>query len=287
MGSLALVLSACSAEPGAEISLRLDSTPSEETSTSVEAEPSDGTQAKPTTTQPQSDVPERPDWLGSRVLPTTPAGNVPPQTTPSELVDRRLQTADTLPPPSDFTSSIDLLAGEPLERSTWIEGCPVAADDLRYVTVSFWGFDDRPHRGELILHADVTEQLVAVFETLYEARFPIEEMRIVTQADVDAPPTGDGNNTSSFVCRVVTGGSRFSEHAYGLAIDINPFHNPYIKGDVTLPELATAYNDRSRVVPGMIVDGDVVVSAFDDIGWGWGGRWNSLKDYQHFALNDR
>lgn len=230
-----------------------------------------------------------PDWLGSRVLPTIPGGRVVPQTTPEELLDRRLITNDTLPPPEGdgFESSVGPLEGDALARSTWNDGCPVDVEDLAYVRVSFWGFDERPHTGELIVHVGVADDIVAVFEQLHAARFPIEEMRIVTQADLDAPPIGDGNNTSSFVCRAVTGGSRFSEHASGLAIDVNPFHNPYVKGDLVLPELATSYGDRSVVLPGMILEGDPVVAAFDAAGWGWGGRWRSLKDYQHFALNDR
>lgn len=234
-------------------------------------------------------TPTRPDWLGTRVLPTSADGQVVPQTTPPELIDRRFATIDLLPPPSadSFESSVAPLTGDPLARSTWNELCPVTVDELRYVTVSFWGFDDRPHTGELILHERVVADVVTVFETLYQARFPIEEMRIVTPADLDAPPTGDGNNTASFACREVTGGSRFSEHAYGLAIDINPFHNPYVKGELILPELATSYIERTPLRPGMVAEGGVAVAAFDAIGWGWGGRWQSLTDYHHFALNDR
>ena len=227
--------------------------------------------------------------LGQRTLPTTADGSVVPQTTPAALVDRRLTAPDVLPPPTSgrFESTIEPLAGEPLARSTWKEGCPVGRDQLRYLTVSFWGFDGRPHQGELIVHQQVADDIVAVFATLYDARYPIEEMRITTQAELDADPTGDGNSTSAFVCRAVTGGSSFSEHASGLAIDINPFQNPYEKGDLVLPELAAAYLDRSRAAPGIITEGDVVVDAFDAIGWGWGGRWRSLKDYQHFSLNNR
>ncbi len=231
-----------------------------------------------------------PDWLGSRPLPTTDDGSVVPQTTPEELVDRRFITTDTLAPPAGdaFESSIEPLAGEPLDRSTWTADCPVTVDELRYLTMSFWGFDDRPHTGEMIVNASVAEDVVAVFERLYEVRFPIEEMRIVTRADLDAAPTGDGNMTTAFVCRKVVGGSdEFSQHAFGLAVDINPFQNPYIKGDVVLPELATSYTDRSEPKPGMHLEGGPAVAAFDEIGWGWGGRWRTLKDYQHFSLNSR
>lgn len=230
----------------------------------------------------------RPDWLGTRTLPTTPNGRATAQTTPAELEGRRFATIDTLVPPTDgFNSTVDPLAGEPLQRSTWRSGCPVPAEELRYVTVSFWGFDGRPHQGELILNATVADDIVGVFRTLYDARYPIEEMRIVTQADLDAPPIGDGNNTSSFSCREVVGGTSFSEHAFGLAIDINPFHNPYIRDGYVLPELATFYLDRSIDEPAVIADDSIVVQAFDELGWGWGGRWNSLKDYQHFSANNR
>jgi hypothetical protein len=231
----------------------------------------------------------RPGWLGQRTLPTDSSGVVPPQSTPAELADRRFATVDVLPPPTSerFESTIGPLEGDALARSTWSDECPVAVDQLRYITMSFWGFDDRPHQGELIAHERVASDLVEVFAALYEARFPIEEMRVTSQAELDLDPTGDGNNTSAFVCRAVTGGSRFSEHAYGLAVDINPFQNPYQRGSVVLPELAASYLDRDDVRPGMILDGDVVVKAFDAIGWGWGGAWSSLLDYQHFALFDR
>jgi hypothetical protein len=84
-----------------------------------------------------------------------------------------------------------------------------------------------------------------VFRRLHAARFPLEEVRIITSEELDLPPTGDGNVTSAFVCRPTVGGSRWSEHAYGRAIDINPFHNPYVRGDLVLPELAGAYVDRA------------------------------------------
>ncbi|MGH1491548.1 MAG: M15 family metallopeptidase [Acidimicrobiales bacterium] len=232
----------------------------------------------------------RPSWLGQRTLPTSSNGLVVvPQTTPEELRDRRLLTIDTLPTPADesFRFTIGAIPADVLARSTWVDGCPVPVDGLAYLTMTFWGFDGRVHTGEMIVNAAQADNMVSVFEKLHAARFPIEEMRVVSQADLDAEPTGDGNNTTAFVCRAVTGGSRFSEHAYGLAIDINPFHNPYKRGALILPELAVEYLDRAGQKPGVVVAGDVAVEAFAAIGWEWGGDWRSLKDYQHFALNNR
>ncbi len=98
-------------------------------------------------------------------------------------------------------------------------------------------------------------------------------------------PTGDGNNTGAFVCRPSRGTTSWSEHAYGRAVDINPFHNPYVKGEVVLPELASAYTDRDAARPGMIGAGDAATRAFQAIGWGWGGNWRSSRDYMHFSAD--
>ena len=84
-------------------------------------------------------LPLRPDGFG-QVLPTPP-----------ELVDRRLPTIDLLPPPADgpFASTVAAVPHDVVARSSWEPACPVTLDELRYVTVSFWGFDDRAHTGEL------------------------------------------------------------------------------------------------------------------------------------------
>jgi poly-gamma-glutamate synthesis protein (capsule biosynthesis protein) len=110
-------------------------------------------------------------------------------------------------------------------------------------------------------------------------------MRLVDDfgADDDASVTAD--NTSAFNCRPVTGGTRWSQHSYGRAIDVNPFENPYVTdGSVLVPGSAT-YVDRSNVRPGMILAGDAVVDAFTSRGWTWGGSWTSPIDYQHFSTS--
>jgi hypothetical protein len=231
----------------------------------------------------------RPDWLGTQELPRRADGFGQAQQTPDELVDRRLPPPEHLPPPSSdaFEADIARVPDEVLERSTWSSSCPVGRDELRYVTVTFWGFDDRAHTGELLVHHSAADDLVGVFESLYEVRFPIEEMRIVTAAELDAPPTGDGNNTTAFVCRPGVGGATWSEHAFGLAVDVNPFHNPYVRGDLVLPELSGAYLDRDDHRPGMIQPGDVVTESFATIGWGWGGTWRSSTDWMHFSASGR
>ena len=268
--------------------------PSTTVTTSTEKERPSAPQADPapveppatTTTEPEPDPGyDRPDWLGSRPLPLRPDGLGEIQPTPPELVDRQLATPDHLPrPPSkEFAASIEPVPDEVAARSTWEAACPVTLDELRYVRVAFWGFDGLHHTGELLVHRDVAEQIVQVFARLHDARFPVEEMRITRRDELDAHPTGDGNNTGSFVCRPTVGSSSWSQHAYGLALDLNPFHNPLDRDDIVIPELASAYLDRTDVRPGMILAGDAVTQAFAEIGWGWGGDWSSSKDWMHFS----
>jgi len=222
------------------------------------------------------------------VLPLRPDGFGVVRPTPAILRNRRLPTTDLfpLPKPDRFSGTIGPVPRSVVERSTWRPKCPVPLDQLSYLKMTFWGFDHRPHTGEMIVNASVADEIVGVFRALYEARFPIEEMRVVTLREQRAwhtAPTGDTNVTSSFECRQATLGSTWSQHAYGLAVDINPFHNPYVRGDLVAPELAPAYGNREWHRPGMILQGDVATRAFDAIGWGWGGRWSSLKDWMHFS----
>lgn len=242
----------------------------------------------PVPAPPATTGPPVPVWVvGAELLPlrTDGLGEILP--TPPVLVDRRLSTTDLLPPPASggFESTIDPLDDAVRARmgDTLAPGCPVAVEDLRYLTMSFRGFDGLAHTGEMVVHADEAEDVVGVFRRLFDADFPLEEMRLITDADVAAPPTGDGNNTGAFICRAVRGGTRFSAHASGLAIDVNPFHNPYQRDDIVLPERASAYLDRTDVRPGMILRGDVVTEAFADIGWTWGGDFDSVVDTMHFS----
>ncbi len=229
----------------------------------------------------------RPEWLGTRLLPLRPDEFGEVQPTPPELQDRQLETIDVLVPPAGegYEWSIDPIPADVLARSSWLAECPVTLDELSYLTMSHFGFDQKFHTGEMIVNTSVAEQVVEVFRDLHEARFPIEQMRVITKEEIDAHPTGDWNDTTSFVCRPAVGSESWSQHAYGFAVDVNPFHNPYLKGDLVLPELASAYTDRDTVRVGMIVPGDVVTESFGGIGWGWGGNWSSLKDWMHFSLS--
>jgi hypothetical protein len=224
------------------------------------------------------------------VLPETADGYGEVRPTPRVMRDRRWNTRDSVSmlPGAGFKAILaDPAPEQVVARSTWQPGCPVDKDDLAWIRMTYWGFDNARHSGEMLVNRSVAEGLVDVFQKLYRAKFPIESMGIAEPQDLDAPPTGDGNVTGSFACRPIRGGTEFSQHAFGLAVDLNPFQNPYQQGDLVLPELASAYLDRDWLRPGMITPGGPATRAFGSIGWQWGGNWSSLKDYQHFSLNNR
>lgn len=285
-----IAVSACAGQTSDPVntSTSAESRTSSSPATTTPSVPTTTSTTMPTTTTTINPF-ARPDWLGTRLLPLRPDGHGEVQPTPPELVDRQLETVDHLDPPAsdEFIATIEPIPDDVLARSSWTNECPVSVDDLRYLTMTHHGFDGKVHTGEMIVNADFAEAVVAGFRRIFAAGFPIEQMRVTRLEEVDDHPTGDFNETGSFVCRPAVGSGNWSMHAFGLAIDVNPFHNPYWKGDLVIPELASAYTDRDDVRPGMIFAGDVVVEAFADMGWGWGGDWNTLKDWMHFSVSGR
>lgn len=151
--------------------------------------------------------------------------------------------------------------------------------------MSYWGFDDQPHQGALVVHADVVSAVLDVFHRLYDQRFPIRRMDPIDAFGGSDPASMDADNTSGFNCRlaVTDGPQQWSVHAYGQAIDVNPVENPYLQGGKVQPAAGSAYLDRADVRPGMAAPDGVLVDAFAAAGWQWGGRWDGSPDYQHFS----
>jgi D-alanyl-D-alanine carboxypeptidase len=173
-------------------------------------------------------------------------------------------------------------------RYSWRRGCPVGPVELRLLRVDHWGLDGRVHRGELIVHRDHARRVLVVLEKLFKARYPVQRLRVVDAYRADDDRSMAANNTSGFNCRRVSGSSRWSEHAFGRAIDLNPLRNPYVtRGGRVSPPAGRPYANRDRRAAGMIHGGDAVVRAFAAAGWRWGGSWSGSHDYQHFSSTGR
>ncbi|MGW0807134.1 M15 family metallopeptidase [Nonomuraea sp. NPDC002799] len=211
---------------------------------------------EPVTSAPMGDTPE----------PTAPASPAPSATAPPA-----------------FQAKVSKVSRDRLPYS-WQTGCPVHYRDLRLVTLTYWGFDNKAHTGELVVRKTVTDDIVTVFRRLYGWRWPIYQMKLVDAFKADDFDSIDANNTSAFNCRRATGSSNWSNHAYGQAIDINPRENPYVTASgSTAHQNAKKFTKRPMKGKGVINPGDKVVKAFAAVGWEWGGYWSGTKDFQHFS----
>ena len=178
------------------------------------------------------------------------------------------------------------IRGQVRERivgSSWHRGCPVALPKLRLVEVTYRGFDGDRHRGRLVVHRTQSEAVSDVMRRLYRIDYPIRRMELVDRYGADDHRSMAADNTSAFNCRFVAGTNRWSMHAYGRAIDVNPVENPYVSGSHVSPPAGARFADRSSRAPGVIHRHGFVVRAFRRIGWEWGGNWSSPKEYQHFS----
>jgi len=172
---------------------------------------------------------------------------------------------------------------------SWHRGCPVALSDLRYLRMSYRGFDGKDHFGEMIVHRSVASDVRKIFGELYRMKYPIRRMRLVSDYKGSDYASIEADNTSAFNCRNATGSGKWSRHAYGKAIDLNPLENPYVSRSGHIAHKASLpYAKRTRRNPfkpenrAVLLRGGPVVTLFKKHGWRWGGDWHSIKDYQHF-----
>ena len=193
------------------------------------------------------------------------------------LVALALQT-----PP--FSHSVSRVTAADLPHS-WHRGCPVEPASLRRLRLTYWGFDGRGHAGALIVNARAVATLTRVFSRLYAARFPVRRMRRIDEYGGSDERSLEADNTAAFNCRyaVAAGPKRWSVHAYGLAVDVDPVENPYLEGGHVHPRAGLRVPRPLARRRGMAVHGGLLVRAFAEEGWQWGGRWTSAPDYQHFS----
>ena len=162
------------------------------------------------------------------------------------------------------------------------EDAEVKLSDLRYLRLSYVDFEGKDQVGEMICNKAIADDLVAIFRELYEARYPIRSIRLIDDFGGDDEASMAADNTSCFNYRKKTGMRELSKHARGLAVDINPFENPYVRPSRVRPAGASAYADRSKDFPHKIDKDDLCYRLFRAHGFYWGGTWRSVKDYQHF-----
>lgn len=167
-------------------------------------------------------------------------------------------------------------------RSYPEEDAGISLSDLRYLKLLYYDFGGRVRRGEMVCNRAIADDLLYIFKELYKAKYPIASIRLIDDFDGDDQRSMEANNTSCFNYRTKTSGTSLSAHARGMAVDVNPLQNPYVKGEIVEPEAAREYADRTVDFPHKITDDDLCCKLFRSRGFQWGGAWNSVKDYQHF-----
>ena len=219
-----------------------------------------------------------------------PVSSIPPVELPGDAPLPTVQ-APAAPAPvgsgaHPVVSSVPDAVWSRMQGNTWHDGC-LARSSLRYITVNYWGFDGLRHRGELVMAASAADSAASALERLYSLGFPIRSM--VTEDAFGPNPRGPGaddyasmaaDNTSGFNCRYVVGLEAqhvVSPHALGIAIDINPWENPYVARTGTFPD--SWWVSRSRPGSEVLRSGSSAVAALAAEGFAWGA---SFKDTQHF-----
>ena len=162
------------------------------------------------------------------------------------------------------------------------EDTPFSYDYLAYLTITHVNFNGENQIGHLIVADKIADEVLEIFREIFDAEFPIYSIKLIEYFDTSDYYSMVANNSHAFNFRYIAGTRTISRHGFGMAIDINPIQNPYIRGEVILPDAGRAYLDRDDVRPGMIVSGDAVYMAFISRGWIWGGNWRTLRDYHHF-----
>ncbi|HIP41634.1 MAG TPA: M15 family peptidase [Campylobacterales bacterium] len=176
-----------------------------------------------------------------------------------------------------------------IKGNSWRKGCPVNTVNLRYLRLTYMTFQGENRIGELIVHQDIADDVVNLMKELYEIDYPINQMKLVSDFKGNDWQSIEADNTSAFNCRSATGSKKWSKHAYGKAIDINPIENPYIsrKGYIShkasLKYRKRVHKNDSFEDRAVLLKNDEATKIFKRYGFSWGGDWRSVKDYQHFS----
>ena len=208
---------------------------------------------------------------------------------------KQWQAGTTMTPDEIAACGIDnLFSSEPISDSVFArmrgksykEGCTIPRSELRYIRALHITLDGEIKRGEMVANRAISDDIVSILKSLFEARYPIERMVLVDEYNADDEASMTDNNSSAFNYRTTPGGTRLSAHRRGMAVDINPLYNPYVKVRedrvVVAPAAATEYVERSGAFPYKIERHDICCRLFLERGFEWGGDYKTIKDYQHF-----
>jgi hypothetical protein len=176
---------------------------------------------------------------------------------------------------------------ERMQGYSYPKGCTIARADLRYLRLSHVDAEGHEHVGEMVCNKAIAQDVLDIFRELYRQKYPIQRIRLIDDYEANDERSMRDNNTSSFCYRTVSGTTKLSKHAQGMAVDINTLYNPYVRTGkdgrrIVEPSTAVKYVDRTKSFPYKIEKGDLLHRLFLRHGFRWGGSWRTMKDWQHF-----
>lgn len=152
-------------------------------------------------------------------------------------------------------------------------------DNLILIDVLYYSFDGKLHKGQLLVHKNVKNDVLEIFSIILKEKFPVNKAIPIVKYNWSDSASMYDNNSSAFNYRTIAGTNRMSNHAYGKAVDINPMNNPFINSNGRLSPSNGKYLVGN---PGTFSDTSLIVKEFKKRGWRWGGDFSSYKDYHHF-----
>lgn len=175
-----------------------------------------------------------------------------------------------------------------MEGKSYKADCTLPREDLKYLHVLHYDLNGEVQEGEMVVNTHIAEDVLEILRELYDSEYPIEKIRLVDEYNAEDELSMENNNSSSFNFRFISYTTTVSKHGLGLAVDINPLYNPYVKmvnGMQSVePITAEEYLDRTADFPCKIDENDLCYQLFTEHGFEWGGHWQGSKDYQHFEV---
>lgn len=150
---------------------------------------------------------------------------------------------------------------------------------LRLLELEYLGLDGRDHRGQMVVQEALEAEVRDLFRLMETLRFPLGRAVPVVRYGWSDDASMADNNSSAFNYRFVEGTARLSNHAFGRAVDINPFLNPVVYRDGRISPPGASWQPEA---PGTLSEGHPVVRAFLERGWRWGGHFRAYADLHHF-----
>ena len=153
----------------------------------------------------------------------------------------------------------------------------VVIDQLQLINVTYISTDEKLHQGQILTNKLLAQDIEELFQFMLDQDFVIEKAIPIVAYNWNDTLSMEDNNSYSFCYRNIS----YSNHAKGLAIDINPRFNPLRWKIKDLPnEPLGAVLDTA--VNGTLHPNHLVVKEFKKRGFRWGHTFSKYWDDHHF-----